>query len=279
MQPLPPYPAPEHREDLFLVLGEQHHRTSPSARADAALAGHSRARPLHRHRSSSAPSARARPRPACIPTSSSSSRIAPSDPARKVGGLVLEVKGDFCQQVRDILRAPRPRRRLRRGQSRLAVPLQPAAQRPRRLRAGLRHRHADDQPVRPRQGAVLAAGEHEPGQVRDPAAPDARRLRDAVPGLRARHQPGQAARQDRGRRATLRAPNHRRIVVDKREHLFTTALQRVDVARRRRRARDVDRLVGGRSRTRSRRRSIPYRDRARRRRRRDGPTRWRSSRP
>jgi hypothetical protein len=29
--PLPPYPAPADREDLFLVLGEQHHRTSPMA--------------------------------------------------------------------------------------------------------------------------------------------------------------------------------------------------------------------------------------------------------
>jgi len=28
-----------------------------------------------------------------------------SDPQRKLGGLVLEVKGDFCQQVRKILTA------------------------------------------------------------------------------------------------------------------------------------------------------------------------------
>ena len=27
--PLSPYPPPEHRQDLFLVLGEQHHRSSP----------------------------------------------------------------------------------------------------------------------------------------------------------------------------------------------------------------------------------------------------------
>lgn len=30
---LPPYPAPEHRRDLCLVLGEQHHRTSPGRAA------------------------------------------------------------------------------------------------------------------------------------------------------------------------------------------------------------------------------------------------------
>ena len=31
--PLPPYPAPERREDLLLVLGEQHRRTSPDRAA------------------------------------------------------------------------------------------------------------------------------------------------------------------------------------------------------------------------------------------------------
>ena len=35
--------------------------------------------------------------------SSSSWRIAPTIPTRKVAGFVLEVKGDFCRQVRDIL--------------------------------------------------------------------------------------------------------------------------------------------------------------------------------
>src|SRR5713226_5033687 len=28
-QPLPPYPTPETREDLFLILGERHRQTSP----------------------------------------------------------------------------------------------------------------------------------------------------------------------------------------------------------------------------------------------------------
>ena len=42
------------------------------------------------------------------------------DAVRKVAGLVLEVKGDFCHQVRGMLTASRPRRRLRRGRPRLA---------------------------------------------------------------------------------------------------------------------------------------------------------------
>ena len=78
-------------------------RPSPSARADAALARHPGARPVHRHRH------RRRHRLGqdvglhVSRTSSRCSRIAPAIPTRKVGGLVLEVKGDFCQQVRDIL--------------------------------------------------------------------------------------------------------------------------------------------------------------------------------
>jgi hypothetical protein len=57
-------------------------------------------------------------------------------------------------------------------------------------------------------------------KFRDPAASDALRLCDAVPGVRARHQPGQARTKiaEGERRFTAR---NRRIVVDKREHLFT----------------------------------------------------------
>ena len=166
-------PPPEQRAGS--VPGARRAASPDRARtraADADVARHSRARPLHRACSSSAPSARARRRPACIPTSSSSSRIAPTIPTRKVarprpGSERATSAGRSATSSQRHGRG----RRLRRGQSRLAVPLQPAAQRSRRLRAGLRHRHADDQPLRPRQGAVLAAGQHEPRQVRDPAAP------------------------------------------------------------------------------------------------------------
>jgi hypothetical protein len=100
---LPPYPAPEHRQNLYLVLGEQHHRTLPSRAAE--------------------------PRWLVVPerglytgvlivgaigTGKSSACMYPyveqllayraGDPARKVAGLVLEVKGDFCHRVREILK-------------------------------------------------------------------------------------------------------------------------------------------------------------------------------
>ena len=100
---LPPYPEPEHRRDLCLVLGEQHHRTLPVRSAE--------------------------PRWLVIPerglytgilvvgaigTGKSSACMYPyveqllayraEDAARKMSGLVLEVKGDFCHRVREILR-------------------------------------------------------------------------------------------------------------------------------------------------------------------------------
>ena len=73
------------------------------------------------------------------------------------------------------------RRRLRRSQSRVVVPLQPAPQRPggtcwygiATLMTNLFGRGR----------AVLAASEHELGQVRDPPASNGRRLRHALPSV------------------------------------------------------------------------------------------------
>jgi hypothetical protein len=100
--PLPPYPRPEQRDELFLILGEQHRRTSLLPAAE--------------------------PRWLTIPerglytgtivvgaigTGKTSACMYPyveqlvgycaNDPARKIGGLVLEVKGDFCVHVRRLL--------------------------------------------------------------------------------------------------------------------------------------------------------------------------------
>src|SRR5262245_4058701 len=100
--PLPPYPASGRRADLFLVLGEQHHHASPLPASQ--------------------------PRWLIIPerglytgmlivgavgTGKTSACMYPyveqllgyraDDPARKIGGLILEVKGDFCRHVSDLL--------------------------------------------------------------------------------------------------------------------------------------------------------------------------------
>ena len=146
---------------------------------------------------SSAPSAAARPAAACIPYADQLLGYRADDPLERIGGLVLEVKGDFCHQLRGLMRAARARRRLHRDQPRRAVPLQPAPQRPRSLRAGLRHRLAPQQPLRPERGAVLAAGLHQPREVHHPAPQGRRRLRDVVRRLRMRHQPGPHCREAR----------------------------------------------------------------------------------
>ena len=90
----------------------------------------------------------------------------------------------------------------------------------------------------------------------------ARRLRHALPGLRARHQSGQAPRQDRGRRAALRRqqPTHRRrqarAPVDGRSSAPGRGTTRTTGTE------TWTRLVRRTSRTRSTQASIPYRDRS-----------------
>ena len=110
------------------------------------------------------------------------------DPAQKVGGLVLEVKGDFCHQVRGILRrAGREDDYLEIGLD-TGVLLQPATQRSGPLRRRVRDCQPAEQSVRTRQGTVLAAGVHGSPEVRHLAAADHRRIHDAVGGLPFHHQ-------------------------------------------------------------------------------------------
>ena len=103
------------------------------------------------------------------------------DADRKVGGLRPRGEGRLLQAGARHPGARRPRRRLPRDRPRRRRLLQPAAQRPRPVRRGLRHRLAAEQPVRQVEGAVLAAGVHRPAEVRHPAAPDHRRLHHACP--------------------------------------------------------------------------------------------------
>ena len=99
---LPAYPAPSARDDLFLVLGEVHHPTKPIPSATPhwltiperglftgiAIVG-------------------------AIGTGKTSGCMYPyadqllgyraSDPDQKISGLVLEVKGDFCYKLRELM--------------------------------------------------------------------------------------------------------------------------------------------------------------------------------
>lgn len=100
--PLPPYPSPQERQDLCLVLGERHRRTSPERAPEPAwltiperglYTGILVVGAIGSGKTS-----------ACLyPYVEQLLASRAGDSARKAAGLVLEVKGDFCRQVRDIL--------------------------------------------------------------------------------------------------------------------------------------------------------------------------------
>ena len=101
--PLPPYPAPELREHPFVVLGELHHRTSP-ARAEQPTWLAIPERGLYTGILVVGAIGSGKTSACMYPYVDQLLAYRANDPARKVAGLVLEVKGDFCRQVRDILR-------------------------------------------------------------------------------------------------------------------------------------------------------------------------------
>jgi hypothetical protein len=101
--PLPPYPAPDRREDLFLVLGEQHRRTTPARAAQPSWLSIPE-RGLYTGILVVGAIGSGKTSACMYPYVEQLLGYRASDPARKAAGLVLEVKGDFCQQVHDILR-------------------------------------------------------------------------------------------------------------------------------------------------------------------------------
>jgi hypothetical protein len=100
--PLPQYPDPGTRESLFLVVGECHHPTKPGPSATPAwltipdrglFTGIAIIGAVGSGKTSG-----------CMyPFANQLFAYRRTDPDRRVGGLVLEVKGDFCHQVRRIL--------------------------------------------------------------------------------------------------------------------------------------------------------------------------------
>ena len=102
-QPLPPYPAPQRRQALYLVLGERHHRTRPTRAAEPSwlilperglFTGTLIVGAIGSGKTS-----------ACMyPYVEQLVAYRANDPDRKLAGLILEVKGDFCRHVQEILR-------------------------------------------------------------------------------------------------------------------------------------------------------------------------------
>ena len=101
-QPLPPYPPPESREDLFLVLGEQHYRTTPRrARHPGWLVIPERG--LYTGLAIVGAIGTGKTTACIYPYVEQLLAYRADDPQRRLGALVLEVKGDFCRHVRAIL--------------------------------------------------------------------------------------------------------------------------------------------------------------------------------
>ncbi len=101
-QPLPPYPAPEAREDLFLILGERHRQTSPH-RASVPTWLTIPERGLYTGMVIVGAIGTGKTSACMYPYVEQLLGYRASDPVQKLGGLILEVKGDFCTHVRDML--------------------------------------------------------------------------------------------------------------------------------------------------------------------------------
>ena len=102
-RPLPPYPPVAQRTELFVVLGEQHHATRPG-RASAPTWLVIPERGLYTGMLIVGAIGSGKTSACMYPYVEQVLGARAGDPTRKAAGLVLEVKGDFCLQVRDILR-------------------------------------------------------------------------------------------------------------------------------------------------------------------------------
>lgn len=101
-QPLPPCPSTRHSRDLFLVLGELHKRTVPT-RAVAPRWLVIPERGLYTGIAIIGSIGSGKTSACMYPYVRQLLEHGGKDASRRIGGLILEVKGDFCQQVRRIL--------------------------------------------------------------------------------------------------------------------------------------------------------------------------------
>lgn len=102
VQLLPPYPASETRSDLFVVLGERHLRTK-MGRAPSPDWLVIPERGLYTGMIIVGAIGTGKTSACLYPYVEQLVAYRARDPQRKIGGLVLEVKGDFCEQVRQML--------------------------------------------------------------------------------------------------------------------------------------------------------------------------------
>lgn len=101
-RPLPLYPPPERRESPGIVLGETHFLTSPG-RTEAPDWLTIPQRGLYTGIAVLGAVGTGKTSACMYPYVDQLLRWRAQDPKRKIGGLVMEVKGDFCHQVRAML--------------------------------------------------------------------------------------------------------------------------------------------------------------------------------
>ncbi len=101
---LPPYPEPALRDDLYLVVGELHHprKPLPAPKPRWLLLPE---RGLYTGVAIFGAIGTGKTSGCMYPFAEQILGYRPADPERRIGGLILEVKGDFCRKVRSILRA------------------------------------------------------------------------------------------------------------------------------------------------------------------------------
>ena len=124
---LPLYPDPRTRHDLFLVVGEVHNPRKPvPAKQPYWLTIPERG--LFTGVAIFGAVGSGKTSCCMYPFAEQILAYQASDAAKRIGGLILEVKGDFCRKVQ---RHPGPSRTvggLHRNRSRFRIPLQPSAQ-------------------------------------------------------------------------------------------------------------------------------------------------------
>ncbi|MGI9071706.1 MAG: hypothetical protein ACR2JB_10420 [Bryobacteraceae bacterium] len=99
---LPPYPEPATRDRLFLILGEVHHTKRPHPCAHPTWLAIPE-RGLYTGIAIFGAIGTGKTSGCMYPFAEQLLAYQAHDPVRRIGGLVLEVKGDFCHQVHSIL--------------------------------------------------------------------------------------------------------------------------------------------------------------------------------
>jgi len=99
---LPVYPNPATRESVFLVVGEVHNRKKPEPSQNPSWLTIPE-RGLHTGIAVFGAIGSGKTSGCMYPFAEQLFAYGPGDPDRRIGGLILEVKGDFCHKVKKIL--------------------------------------------------------------------------------------------------------------------------------------------------------------------------------